>query len=234
MELIDRLNPMRNESSMHAALYNVVSPSDVSRYGRPATMNESLWDAAVANNPDPSRMVPVQANNFDDLLRRSEMQTQRIREHGAVLSQIEEGLSQMESAVEGDVTTRLATYRRRHRELARKLLRLASVVDMETARGDRATLTVGEAERRKKVIAIARALAEPAEFKDKLADLVELGESHVLERRARKDVEIRDVRAAGAIRNLLGEQLKGIEHLAKVCEKAKRDLDIVTEGVGER
>lgn len=197
-------------------------------------MDEVLWDSAVANNPDPSRMVPVQANNFDDLLRRSEMQGRRLAEHGAVLSRIEETLTKVENDVETELSSRLGAYRRRHRELARKLLRLASVVDMETARDDRATLTAGETERKKRIDTIARALAEPAEFKDKLADLVELAERHVVGRRAGAEVEIRDGRAAAAVRDLLAEQLRGIQYLGEVCDRADRDIGIIGEGLGER
>lgn len=228
-DVVERLNPLHPESKFHAALYNVVPAADVSRYTRPATFDEKLWDKAVSQNPDPSRTVPVQANNFDDLLTRADMQSQRLEEHIGVLSRLASDLSAMEEDASTNMATKLGAYRRSHRELARKLLRIASAVDVAVARENGASMSQGETERKKRLDNIARALAAPAEFKDKLADLMELAESTELDRRVKPEVEIRDSRAAAAIKELLKDQLTGIQHLSEVCERADRDVRIMTE-----
>lgn len=175
-------------------------------------------------------MVPVQANNFDDLLTRADLQSQRLSQHISILSKIATDLTNMEDDANTNITTKLAAYRRSHRELARKLLRISAAVDTAVAREmGGGGLTQTEADRRRRVEAVARALAAPAEFRDKLADLVEVAESSLMERRVGPQVEIRDARAAAAIRQLLKDQLKGIEHLEEVCERTERDVGIMTD-----
>lgn len=73
--------------------------------------------------------------------------------------------------------------------------------------------------RGRRLDAIGRALAAPAEFKDKLADVVDLVESRVLDRRL--EVKIRRDRAAVEIRELLREQLRGFSTSAR-CARGRR------------
>ncbi|PXF49677.1 Nucleoporin nup44 [Gracilariopsis chorda] len=227
-EVIEKLNPLHPESKFHAALYNNVQPGDISRYSRAANMDEKLWDEAVLKNPDPSRLVPVQANLFDDLIQRSNLQTKRIEDHLVVLSKIEQLIKKIDGDVDTEISTKLAACRRRHRELARKLLRIASSVELAASNTDSSgVLTPKETERKKRLDTIARALAAPAEFKDKLSDLVELAETTILNRQTQPAVEIRDGAAATAIKQLLGDQLQGIQHLSHVCERIDRDVNIM-------
>lgn len=226
---------MHPESKLHAALYNVVPPSDVSRYTRPALFDEKLWDVAVAKNPDPSRMVPVQANLFDDLLTRADSQEGRLRDHAAFLARLEDGLRIMAEQVETEIAIKLAAYRRRHRELARKLLRVACAVEIAACRSDASgVLSQGEVEMKRRLDGIAKAIAAPAEFKDKLSDLVELAEGSVLDRGVGGAVEIRDPAAAAKVKEVLSDQLTGIKHLGDICERNARDIGIMTEALGER
>ncbi|KAI0560454.1 Nucleoporin complex subunit 54 [Gracilaria domingensis] len=227
--VIERLNPLHPESKFHTSLYNRVAPGDISRYKRPSNMDEKLWDEAVGKNPDPSRLIPVQANLFDDLIQRSNMQTKRVEEHLIVLSKIEQLIKNIDGQVDTEISAKLAAYRRRHRELARKLLRIASIVELEASNIDSSgVLTPTESERKKRLDTIARALAAPAEFKDKLSDLVEIAESTVLNRQTQPAVEIRDPKAANTIKQLLSDQLQGIQHLSHVCERADRDITIMS------
>lgn len=235
MEIIEQLNPAHPNSKFHAALYNIVPYTEVSRYTRPGTMDEKLWDQAVSQNPDPSRLVPVQANLFDDLLSRSQMQEKRIDDHMGVLAKVSQDLKLIETNIQTDIQTRLDTYRRRHRELARKLLRIACTVELAASKNNASgTLTASEMERKRRLDVIARALAAPGEFKDKLSDLVELAEATVLDRKMQTQVEIKDPQAASMIRTLLTDQLAGIDHLGNACEKADRDLTIMNDMLAGR
>lgn len=198
-------------------------------------MHAALWEAALAANPDPSRQVPVPANLFDDLLTRARAQTSRVDGHITVLAKLDADLAAMSRDVSASLTTKLAAYRRRHRELARKLLRIAAAVELAAARADGAPgLSPVEMDRRKRLEVIARAVAAPAEFKDKLSDLVELAEATVLDRRAQMPVMVRDRESANVVRELLGDQLQGIQHLGNVCSKIERDITIVNELLQER
>ena len=151
--------------------------------------------------------------------------------HTAVLTKIESELASMHDSLDTDIKPKLATYRRRHRELARKLLRVACRVEAGASTGG---LTPAESDRKRRLQSIATDLRAPAEFKDKLADLVELADATVLGRSAAPAAEIRDPRAAAAIRELLMDQLKGIEHLSGVCDRADRDIFVMADALEQR
>lgn len=235
LEIIDRLNPLHPSSPFQAALYNVVPPTCLPRYTKPEPMHSALWQAALTANPDPSRQVPVHANGFDDLYQRFGAQSARIKDHTFVLSRMQTDLNTMQQDVNAQLSTKLAAYRRLHRELARKVLRIASSVELAAARADTSGgLSVVESEHRKRLEVVAKALATPAEFKDKLSDLVEVVGASVMDRNVRTPVMMRDERAAKAVRDLLADQLKGIQHLGTVCSKIERDLAIMNKVLQER
>jgi hypothetical protein len=61
-------------------MYNLVGP-DAVNYTRPGNVPEKLWEQAVEANPDPTRLVPVQATGFSDLKKRVEDQDRTTVEH---------------------------------------------------------------------------------------------------------------------------------------------------------
>ncbi|KAF8310409.1 hypothetical protein DL93DRAFT_2169756 [Clavulina sp. PMI_390] len=59
--------------------YNLVDADQVHLYGRPANAtNEALWQRAVRDNPNPSRLVPALAVGFDDLKKRADAQKSQV------------------------------------------------------------------------------------------------------------------------------------------------------------
>lgn len=235
LQLVESLNPLHPSSPFQAALYNVVPSSVLPRYTRPSTMHPSLWQAALTANPDPSRQVPVPANGFEDLHKRKQTQSARVKDHVAVLARLQEDVNTIQQNMTSQLTTKLAAYRRRHRELARKLLRVAATVEITASRADSSpSLSVVENDRRKRLEAIAQAIAAPAEFKDKLSDLVEVSSATMLDRALVTPVVIRDAKAASVIRQLLTDQLSGIQHLGNVCTKIDRDVSIMNNMMQQR
>jgi nuclear pore complex protein Nup54 len=230
-DLMQTLDPRSAGSPFHTALFNVVTSADVERYQRPPGMLEKLYDEAMLNNPDPIRLVPIQANGFEDLLRRVELQDARMKQHTSVLSAIETVVARIEDSITTDLDTKLALYRRSHRELARKLLKLACRVERRSCANDSdPSLTHGELDYKRRLDAIARNIAAPALFKDKLNDLIELAEATRAERsRLVASTYARDPKSTAVIRELLQEQLNGISHLGEICRRADRDIGILEE-----
>lgn len=198
-------------------------------------MHSTLWQAALEANTDPSRQVPVHANGFDDLLKRVTAQNARMADHSTVISRLQNDLNTIQQDVNAQLSTKLAAYRRLHRELARKVLRIASSVELAAAHADTSGgLSVVETDHRRRLESVAKALATPAEFKDKLSDLVEVAGATVVDRSIRAPVTMRDEHAAKAVRDLLADQLKGIQHLGNVCSKIERDVSIMNNVMQER
>lgn len=235
-QIIDRLNPSHPSTPFQAALYNVVPPSVIEQYTKPAAMHSALWHAAQSANPNPSCQVPVHANGIDDLLLRAQTQSTRVQDHAAVLQRLRKEIADIQTDVASELYTKLSAYRRRHRELARKLLRIAASVDVNAARAElhhqnQQHISIGlsalETERRKKLENTVNTLTKPAELKDKLYDLVELAPIVKGIGNSSAPVTIRDRRAADAVRGLLSDQLEGIQQLGIVCSKIERDMSIM-------
>ncbi|OBZ76350.1 Nucleoporin nup44 [Grifola frondosa] len=83
-------NPLSPQCRFQHYFYNLVDPNQVSYYGRPANAtNETLWQKAVRENPDPSCFVPVLATGFDDLQKRVEAQSQQAAAHQEKLKELQ-------------------------------------------------------------------------------------------------------------------------------------------------
>lgn len=87
--IVGAWNPTSPLNRFQHYFYNLVDPSQVHLYGRPANAtDESLWQKAVRENPDPTCLVPVLATSFDDLQKRIEAQTQQATGHQEKLKEI--------------------------------------------------------------------------------------------------------------------------------------------------
>lgn len=236
-EMMDRMNPAHAECHFQAALYNKVDTASAASYTRPAGMQERVWRTASTDNPDPSRLVPVAANWFDDLTLRVDAQNARLDAHKAMLELIAKRLGKVHTAVDTQIEPHLMALRRRHRELARRLFNVAVAVELHAARqhagaGAAVALSSTERERSRRVEALRAELDDPGKFKARLCDLADRAEGTSLAARGGACGDLRDARAARAVRTVLSEQLEGIKKLHDVCEKAKRDVNIVAEGLG--
>jgi len=112
--------------------YNMVPPERVALYVRPPGVDEALWAQATRDNPDRTRLVPVQATGFQDLKKRAaeqqkmtELQAQQLREASAFL----EAARRRHRAL---VDTRLPALRHTHLQLATRVLK--ALARLEVAR----------------------------------------------------------------------------------------------------
>lgn len=229
-EIVERqMNPLHSDCKFQTALYNVVPREVAASYARPAGMLERTWQRAGSNNPDPGRLVPVPANWFDDLLTRTHLQDKRLNSHAQTVALVEARVEKVTRAVDADIEPRLAALRRSHRELARKLLRIAAAVECRAAQSDASgALTAAETDRRRRLTALKRDLAAPGLFKHRLCDLAELAQCTALSRaRTGAAGALRDARSAAAVKMALAEQLTGMQHLHAITERAERDVEIV-------
>ncbi|KAJ3127382.1 hypothetical protein HK101_005585, partial [Irineochytrium annulatum] len=102
--------------------YNMVHPNEVQRYSRPPNHDATLYDQAMQDNPDPSCMVPVLAVGFEDIKKRIAQQDEANRAHRAKLEEIDSKLDSLERKHQLETTVKLDEFRRRHTELARRVL----------------------------------------------------------------------------------------------------------------
>lgn len=233
-DLVDRqMNTNHPDCRFQTALYHRVDPAAAASYARPAGMQERTWKNATTNNPDPSRLVPVSINWFGDLVTRVQVQNQQLEGHKTVLELVKNRLEKISVSVDTEIEPRLAVLRRRHRDLARRLLNVAVVVETAAAREDSAgNLNQGERNRFRRLEVLHSDISAPGHFKDKLFDLAELAKCISLDARNGAGAAVlKDASAANAVKAVLTEQLEGIQKLHEVCETTVRNVGIVEEGL---
>lgn len=104
--------------------YNIVHPSEVQMYTRPQNSDEVLWAQAVANNPDPTTMVPALAVGFEDVKKRVDQQTNMCLAFAKKLDETMTKISEVEKNHHLVTTVRCENAKMKHMDLAHRTLKL--------------------------------------------------------------------------------------------------------------
>mmetsp|Transcript_14716 Transcript_14716/g.59813 ORF Transcript_14716/g.59813 Transcript_14716/m.59813 type:complete len:465 (+) Transcript_14716:422-1816(+) len=226
--IFDAFDPNGPYCRFRHMLYNVVDPKDIPRFEKPQGTDERLWEQAVHNNPDPTRLVPAQASSFEQLHFRVGQQNARLNAHLGVLGGIERSVSDLQKKHDLSSAVKFSDYRRRHNELVQRLFRLMCKLERGLSRG--LHLTEDEISQRNSLEATARQLSKPSKLADKLADL-DRSVKVVIEQRSQVDDGTHadvDTFAVRSISQLLTEQYKGIYHLFNEHRKIIQNLEILS------
>ncbi|KAG4104639.1 hypothetical protein H8356DRAFT_979811 [Neocallimastix lanati (nom. inval.)] len=128
-------NPQSPNCQFKHYFYNMVHPSDVSRYVKPPNDDEGLWRQAQKNNPDSSCMVPALAIGFDGIKKRMAEQSKQTNAHEAKLKELSDKVEKLRQKHLLETTGKLEEYRRRHLNLAHRTLKIMKQVYILKNRG---------------------------------------------------------------------------------------------------
>ena len=104
--------------------YNVVAPTDIPKYVKPSNMEEKFWIQAQRDNPDPTRMVPVQASGFEDLSKRFHQQQQLNEIFLIKLKEVKEKIDLLNRNNQVDLQVKIDGMRKKQEELVLSLMSL--------------------------------------------------------------------------------------------------------------
>lgn len=104
--------------------YNVVEAADVQRYGKPANVDDLLWDQAVRDNPNPSSMVPVIASGFGDLDKRRIAQLEQMKIHLEKLAQVKRTLESFQILHSVEFESQIAEIQLKQAAINQRILRI--------------------------------------------------------------------------------------------------------------
>jgi nuclear pore complex protein Nup54 len=209
-------------------LYNFVDHA--SAYEKPGNVHPVLWQQAVAQNPDPSRLVPVEAKGFADLKERAESQDVATRKHIEVLNGISDVLRSLRQRHEVSTLSKLEQYTKRHHDLSRRLIALQRKLELIAARGQ--GIGANEEAFASHVATLLSRLSRPDQFAGRLSQLA-------------ADARLRAVGADDAtlaqtelpaealddICEALQHMTSGISVLTKTLEKDIEDLHVIESGM---
>jgi nuclear pore complex protein Nup54 len=126
MSLKDSLDPSSSQCKFTHYFYNDIDPANIHRVSRPLDQSEILWNNAQADNPDPSKLIPALAKSFSDILKRAKIQSQTAKTQADTIQSLLQGLSDLRHRQQVDHQDRLLLIRRRHSELATRILKVHS------------------------------------------------------------------------------------------------------------
>lgn len=152
-------------------LYNKFSEEEMNilmQQPRPANESPEDWDNAMLNRPGPL-YYPVKVTSFSEVAQRIEVQLDHVAQGRILLNKINDELTQLLSKHDLDNTTRIMKAKVRHTKLARRLLRLATILAILKLKGY--PLLPEEEEISKQFQALNAKITDPNAPVSKLSDL---------------------------------------------------------------
>lgn len=200
---------------------------------KPANVSDSLWAQVQNDNPDPSRMIPVLANGFNDLFSRARWEDDVIRAHTDKLADLNEKSSNLLRDLDIDLTAKLVAAQQRHQDLSLRLLKIMK--GMEILRRSGSKLSPSETHALTKLkSSLAKFSSGPLEngslhnLKFQLESLLESGRLDAF--RSAKSIQPASEEAAAALHSLLEDQQEGLKSLVESVQKDSSDLQIIKSG----
>ncbi|KAJ3130540.1 hypothetical protein HK098_000105 [Nowakowskiella sp. JEL0407] len=207
--------------------YNFVHPNEAKFYVKPANHDETLWQQAMNDNPDPTCMVPVLATGFGDIKKRMEHQEAYNTAHKAKLEEIRERLDQVEKVRHLETTVKLKEYQRRHMQIAARVLMVMK--KLQVLRNLGYSIRAEEENLRVRLESMILQLKKPSQFRGRISELA--AQVHMLKESGGlvaenvvPGLEIDDL-TTKLIYEALSEEQTGLAHLTEIVVKDSKDLE---------
>lgn len=171
IKLKEQWDPSSPKCVLKTHLYNKFSEQEIAvlmQQPRPANETPEDWDHAMSNRPGPL-YYPVKVTSFSEVAQRIEFQLDHVAKGRILLNNINDELTQLLSKHDLDNTTRIMKAKVRHTKLARRLLRLATILAILKLKGY--PLLPEEEEISKQFQALNAKITDPNAPVGKLSDL---------------------------------------------------------------
>ncbi|KAF8426613.1 nucleoporin complex subunit 54-domain-containing protein [Tirmania nivea] len=235
MQKWDRNSP---DCEFRVYFYNNIGADNASRHVKSQNEDEKAYDKAWTERPS-SGAVPVLAIGFGDLEIRVKSQQNQVYAFRTTLHAIQEKLSTLSQKHDLATSIKLDDCRRRHISLARRALALAAQVQVLKNRGY--ALQPEEEQLKKKLDALGKSVFDPS-IVGRVNEI--WARMMVVRERARMmegELEMKgggewDEKLLKTTGELLGQNAKGLEFLAKEVKEIEKELGEVevemSKGVG--
>jgi len=196
----------------------------------PKGVDGRLWKQAVADNPNPSKFIPVPLIGFKSIQSRISAQEAQNKAHSGRLDVLAEEIQTLKKK-QADACASLTEAKRRQVELAHRVLRV--LVKQESTRKVGFTLGREEEQLMTQLEGVAAELATPTQFRGRLHELLSCvrlqnqggaglaaGERYTLDQGAVSD-----------IKEVLAEQQRGIQAMMQCVKDDFNDLETIIKKI---
>ncbi|KAK0612553.1 nucleoporin complex subunit 54-domain-containing protein [Bombardia bombarda] len=226
----EKWDPQHPACVFKTYLYNKVDEHAVPHFGPGPTEDPKEWEDALQRKPAPN-YIPVVCAGFPSIVARLMLQRRVITEFNNKLHEINACLDAILSRHDLEHSVRALKARRRHAELSKRCLALASSVQVLRNRGY--ALSSDEDELKQKLSGIDRGLQDPAlsaRMEELWSRLIVLrGYADSLREEINKPGFAGGEGLGGEIevkaKKILEDYEKQLQHLKKQVEEAKKDYD---------
>lgn len=236
--IIGAWNPSSPLNRFQHYFYNFVDPSQVHQYGRPANAtDESLWQKAVRENPDPTHLVPVLATSFDDLQKRVEAQAQQATAQQERLKEIRARIEKVSERHVLSNAPRLQKLASAQAQLTHRLLRLVQHLHLLIPALRSSSIRPEEEALRAALEEIDGEIRRPGGMGRIIGKLNELwalvgavnATRGANSKGSTDGVEwaVVDEEGLNQIVQILGEEQAGLTHLTRIIQRDLRDIGII-------
>ncbi|KAK0469240.1 nucleoporin complex subunit 54-domain-containing protein [Desarmillaria tabescens] len=227
-------NPSSPQCRFQHYFYNLVEPNQVNMYGRPPNAtNDALWQKAVQENPDPSCLVPVIANGFDDLRQRVDGQSEQATAHKGNIKDLQKRLADLQTQHSTNTISRLARFSQTQIQLAQRIMALVQHLHLLIPTVRSSAIRPEEEELFAKIESIEEEVrGGKGKMKAKLDELwavfgaLKAREEGIRERRNAGDWKV-DEEGLARIAQILSEQQNGLAYLTTILQKNLKDLGVI-------
>lgn len=136
-KLKDQWDPNSAKCVLKTHVYNKFSEQEIAvlmQQPRPANETPEDWEKAMAARPGPL-YYPVKVSSFSEVAQRIEVQLDHVAKSRILLNSINDAQTQLLAKHDLDNTTRIVRAKVRHTKLARRLLRLATILAILKLKG---------------------------------------------------------------------------------------------------
>ncbi|KAL1838647.1 hypothetical protein VTJ49DRAFT_2454 [Mycothermus thermophilus] len=228
--IMEKWDPQNPNCAFKTYLYNKVDEHTVPLYGPGPLDDPKEWEEALQHKPAPN-FIPVLCAGFPAIIARVALQRRVMVEFNHKLHAINASLDAILSRHDLEHTVRAFNARRRHAELSKRCLALASRVQVLRNRGY--ALSGDEDELKQKLAKIDKSIQDPAlsaRMEELWSRLIILrGYADSLKDEISKpgfaEVDGLDEEVEAKAKKILEDYEKQLQHLKKQVEEAKKDFE---------
>lgn len=184
--------------------------------------DDVFWNRAIADNPDPTNLVPVRICGFEGLENRIKDQKKAIETTENILQEAKKKIDELERHLETQRDS-LEEYRRVNVQLAQKTLRIMTKLEVLRSKGY--PIHPDEDAFRGKLENLQRELSQPTQFKGRLNEL-----NSLVRMQDETSAQISQPLEDDDLSNLfkyLSQQTEGIKLLVDVIKNDSQDIDVM-------